>query len=287
MPKGAKSQEDALSVIIPANNEAGYIGACLSALSASELTANAPFRLEAIVVSNASTDATVAIAHSHEAAFDARGWTLKIIDLEKPGKPNALNAGDHAASYANRMYLDADVVLTPDLIAKLMQELRGAAPVYASGRPNIPRPQSLFSGFYARFYARVPFMSQGVPGCGLFAVNRTGRARWGHFPDIISDDTFVRLLFRPEERKIVDADYAWPVVEGFGPLVRVRRRQDKGVAEIRAHFPELPANDDRRPPVTSWLPWVALARPLSFAAYALVAVVVRLTPGAAAWSRGR
>ncbi len=39
---------------------------------------------------------------------------------------------------------------------------------------------------YARLWARVPFMARGVPGCGLFALNAAGRARWGDWPAIIS-----------------------------------------------------------------------------------------------------
>ena len=127
-------------------------------------------------------------------------------------------------------------------------------------------------------------MTQGVPGCGFFAVNGPGRAMWGAFPPIISDDTFVRLHFTPAQRVLLSASYDWPIAEGFANLVKVRRRQDAGVAEITRLYPGLPANDGT-PPVRKLR--LALANPVAFAVYCAVAVAVRLTPATPDWSRGR
>uniref|UniRef100_A0AAN0MD34 Uncharacterized protein n=1 Tax=Yoonia rhodophyticola TaxID=3137370 RepID=A0AAN0MD34_9RHOB len=46
------------------------------------------------------------------------------------------------------------------------------------------------------------------------------------------------MNFTPAERVEVPATYIWPMVEGFGNLVRVRRRQDIGVAEIAQKYPD-------------------------------------------------
>src|SRR5690606_35650380 len=151
-------------------------------------------------------------------------------ELAQGGKPGALNAGDAAARGPMRAYLDADVTVSPPLLAQIVAVLVQAGPAYASGRVNITTRQSRVSRAYARIWRQVPFMRQGVPGCGFFAVNAVGRARWTEFPAIISDDTFVRLQFAPTERHLVQAGYDWPIAEGFGALVRVRRRQDAGVA---------------------------------------------------------
>ena len=93
---------------------------------------------------------------------------------------------------------------------------KGEAPRYASGRPNVTLSgQDTLTRHYTRFWETIPFMTQGVPGFGVFAMNRAGRARWGAWPDIISDDTFARLSFAPSERVSVPATYDWPMIEGF------------------------------------------------------------------------
>lgn len=268
-----------LSVIIPAHNEGPAIGACLSALLASTGAA----QVQVIVVANGCTDQTAAIAQTCAAQADARGWSMQVLDLPDGGKPGALNAADAVAIYPARAYLDADVTVSPDLLAQTVAALSQPGPVYASGRVQITG-RGLIARAYAAIWSRVPFMTQGVPGCGFFAVNAAGRQRWGAFPPIISDDTFVRLHFTPTERILLDAPYDWPIAEGFANLVKVRRRQDAGVAEIARLYPALPANDG-----TPKVPKLSLAwhNPPAFAVYSAVALMVRLTPASPDWSRGR
>jgi hypothetical protein len=115
------------------------------------------------------------------------------------------------------------------------------------------------------------------------------RARRQEFPDIISDDTFVRLSFTPQERMLASAPYDWPLVEGFANLVKVRRRQDAGVVELKDLHPALFDNDDK--PRLGLLRSVRLALrdPFGFAVYAAVSLVVRFTKKDAdtSWVRGR
>ena len=277
----------ALSIVLPASNEEGQIGACLKAVLESEPLSGGGV-VQCIVVANGCKDATADVARGFENAFATRGWRVQVIDLEQGGKLNALNTGDTAVTAPIRAYLDADVIVSPPLLAQLADVLNTDAPRYASGQCVIAPPRSLVSRAYRRIYRQVPFMTTGVPGCGLFAVNAAGRARWAEFPDIISDDTFVRLCFAPDERVSVSASYSWPIVEGLGNLIRVRRRQDKGVQEIRAMYPHLLANDDKPAfPAVRKL-GMALRDPLGFAAYSGVAALVKLTAGQAqGWSRGR
>ena len=276
-----ESPPPSLSVIIPAHNEAGRIGPCLAALFASDPV---PGGAEAIVVANGCTDATLAEARAMQAA--AGVWPLTVLELVEGDKTRALGAGETVARGAVLAYLDADVIVSPPLMAALAETLGGPAPAYASGRGVIPEPESRPSRLYARFYREVPFFHTGVPGCGLFALNRAGRARWGDWPGIISDDTFARLNFTPAERQLVPASYAWPVVEGWAALVRVRRRQEAGVAEIGRRFPELPANDDPRPGARARLLKAAVRHPLAYLVYAAVRALARLRP-ATGWARGR
>ncbi len=280
--EGLAAEGPAISVIIPASNEAGWIEPCLRALLASRGVA-----LQVVVSANACRDDTVTRARAMAPDFAARGWRLDVLDRQEPGKPGALNAGDAAARHALRAYLDADVSVSPPLMAQLAAALAGGAPRYASGTPRVTA-RGWVARSYARFWCRLPFVADGVPGFGLFAVNAAGRARWAAFPDIISDDTFARLQFRPDERRSVPASYDWPMVEELGRLVRVRARQDQGVAEIARLYPHLLANEGKTRPGTGWLIGRALADPLAFGTYAAVALAVRRgTGGQSGWVRGR
>ena len=274
-----------VSVLIPAHNEADWLPACLDALCATDPVAGP---VEVIVVANGCTDDTAELARRKAPAFEARGWALRVLELAQGSKLGALNAGEAAARGAVLVYLDADVLVSPPLLAQLAEALAEDAPRYASGMPQVTTSGDWVTRHYTRFWQTTGFMTHGVPGFGVFAMNRAGRARWREWPDIISDDTFARLNFRPEERIAVPAPYAWPMIEGFAPLVRVRRRQDIGVAEVEQLFPDLMRNDDAHDQMRPF--WRrALADPLG----ALVFVAVRLTicapvfRSANRWVRGR
>jgi len=273
-----------LAVLIPAHDEAGWIVACLNAVFASQGVAGV-----VIVAANGCRDDTV--AHALGAAAQARGWTLQVLDLPEAGKPGALMAAEAAAPEgATLVYLDADVTLHPDLLAQIATALSDPAPRYATGSPVVTA-RGWLSRAYARFWTRLPFVAQGAPGFGLFAVNAAGRARWGAWPGIISDDTFARLHFTPAERLRLPGRYDWPMIEGFAPLVRVRRRQNLGVDEVRALFPALIANEDADPPGTAWLLRRALRDPVAFGVYSAVKLAARAgwfaKAGQPVWARGR
>lgn len=272
-----------ISVLIPASNEARYIGACLKALLISDPVPG--FTVEIIVIANGCTDDTAMIARRFKSMAEPRGWRLRVLDLHEGSKIAALNAGDEAAIGRIRVYLDADVVVSPALLSDLAEALSTPKARYATGTPEISPSPSLATRLYARFWLSVPFMREGAPGFGVYAVNAEGRSRWGGFPAIISDDTFVRLQFTAPERVQVRATYRWPLVDGFRNLVRVRRRQDAGVAEIAAQFPDLMMRDTKP---KADIPSLMRADPLGFIVYASVAVLVRLRRTRAGdWTRGR
>jgi len=282
---GGQPPRPTLTIIVPANNEEAYLANCLQALLASEPTES---QVQVLVVANACTDDTVSVARTFEDKAARIGWILQVVDLKQPGKLHALNVGDEMATGELRIYLDADVLVSPDLVRMLVAELSSTeAPRYASGTPRISRARSAVTRAYARFWQMLPFARSEAPGFGIFAVNATGRARWGRFPDIISDDTYVRLLFAPHERKGVSATYEWPMVEGFSYLVRVRRRQDQGVKEIGQKWPELLRHEGWAAPGLGCLMLMALREPVGFAVYSAVALAVRSRRASTQWTRGR
>lgn len=281
--QGSDTALQVLSVIIPANNEETFIGGCLQAL-ADQQPAAGP--LEVIVSSNASTDRTEEIARSFEPVFAARGWSLRVLASNEPGKMGALNRADIVATGALRAYLDADVICEPALMGQLRAALNRPTPAYATGTLRVATARTWITRRYADFWTRLPFIKGGAVGAGLFAVNGPGRARWQDFPPIISDDTFARLHFAPGERVEVPAAYDWPMVEGFANLVRVRRRQDTGVHQVYRGWPELRGNEGKPRLGIARLAGLGLRAPVSFAVYVSVALSVRLRRGGE-WSRGR
>ena len=276
-----------VSIIIPAHNEANYIGACLKALLASEPVGSAT--LQIVVIANACVDATASITRGLIGDARQSGWNLTVLETATPGKLNALNLAEASLVDDIRIYLDADVRVSAGLIGQLVSALDHGDAGYASGSPQVVAPPSRLLRAYARFWTSLPFVANGVPGFGIFAVNSAGRQRWSAFPNIISDDTFVRLQFSPSERIGVPAPYRWPMVEGFGNLVRVRRRQDRGVAEITRRFPKLSPNATGSRPNAVGLARLMLRDPGGFLAYALVSLVVRLPilQSSERWTRGR
>ena len=272
-----------MSIVIPASNEAKLLPISLGALLQSE---HPGIAVEIVVVANGSRDGTADVARSFNKDVADKGWGLVVLDLKQGGKLGALNAGDQAALGDLRVYMDADVTVSPRLLSGLATVLDRPEAAYASGRIRI-RADGVASGAYARLWARVPYMSQGVPGCGLFAVNGPGRARWGEWPRIIADDTFARLHFAPSERHLVPEPYDWPIAEGFSALVKVRRRQDRGTAEVAERYPHLLANDDKPPVKCRLLAGWVIKDPIGLAAYAGVALAVRARRADSTWSRGR
>ena len=248
----------------------------------------APARLRVIVAANGCSDRTAEIAQGYADRFAARSWRFMLLDLVEPGKPGALNHADRLAGPGPRAYLDADVVCAPDLLGKLAEALTTEAPCYASGVFTIAPPKSAVSRRYARLWLKVPFMATGIPGCGLYAMNEAGRARWEAFPEIIADDVFARLNFVPSERVRVEAPYSWVLAEGFPALVRVRRRWDAGNRQLVEFFPDLAVNEEKAPVRLVDHVRLFLGQPLSYLTYVTVAVVSRLgVYDRSSWARGR
>ncbi|WP_282063791.1 glycosyltransferase family 2 protein [Roseobacter litoralis] len=284
MTDPSSSASDMFSVIIAAHNEEGYITTCLEALRIQDDTAGP---LEVIVAANGCTDRTVVLVENQIAAFAHAGHCLICLDLARPSKVGALNAGEMAATGTARAYLDADVLCDPALMGQLRRALATDAPRYATGTLKVVPARSWITRQYARFWQRLPFVQEGAVGAGLFAVNATGRARWAAFPDIISDDTFVRLQFAPAERIEVPARYHWPMIEGWSDLVRVRRRQDRGVAQINEIYPHLQINAAHAVTGLTGLLRLLLQDPVGFTVYLSVHLAVRLRRADNSWTRGR
>lgn len=273
-----------LSIIVPAHDEAQELPFTIDSLLASD-PPHLP--VELVVVSNGSRDGTAEVARRLAGAVERKGWSLIVLELSEGNKAKALTAGDRAATGDIRIYADADVRVSPRLLAELARVLDRPEPAYASGQPAPLRSRSQLTQAYTRLWLRVPFMANGVPGCGVFAMNKAGRSRWTEWPDIISDDTFARLQFAPGDRHLVQEPYGFPMPEGLSRLIRVRKRQNHGVQQFATRFPELLRNDDKPPLGPGTAVALAFRDPIGFLSYFGVSLAVRFAKWDGTWSRGR
>jgi glycosyltransferase involved in cell wall biosynthesis len=258
------------SIVIPAHNEASVLAACLRGL---------PEDAEIIVVVNGCTDETAAVARGRVG--------VQVIEIEQASKAAALNAGDAAAAFFPRLYLDADVTLSDGAVSALAAALRAGA------LAAVPRREVVTSGrpwgvkAYYAIHSRLPAVANGLYGRGAIALSAEARSRFDHFPDAIADDLFVDSIVGHGERvcvATVTARVAAPA--RVSDLVRRLARVRAANAAMRAENTSV-----RRADRWSWLrdvvvrrPWLAPAG-VWYAALTIVAARRARHAGSTAWAR--
>jgi GT2 family glycosyltransferase len=122
----------AVSVLIPARNEEPSIGLAVEAVLASE-----DVELEVIVLDDHSTDRTAVVVRSI-AARDGRVRLESAPPLPPGwcGKQHACLILSKLARYPVLMFLDADVRVTPDAVARMAAFLRSSKTGLVSGFPR-------------------------------------------------------------------------------------------------------------------------------------------------------
>ncbi len=111
-----------LSLILPAHNEAERLPQALKQLQ--NFIDQQAYDCEVLLIENASTDDTAAIANEFQIEFPQ----LKIIRLGQPGKGNAIRAGMLAATGQYRFMADVDFSMPVEEIRKFLP-------------PELPQPQ--------------------------------------------------------------------------------------------------------------------------------------------------
>ncbi len=221
------------SVVIPAHNEERVIERCLDSLRDQGRT-----DLQVVVVANGCTDDTVGVARRYTGLPH-----LSVLDIAEPSKPDALNAGDLAASSFPRIYLDADICLGPGAVDALIEALDVPQPRAAA--PRVTFDLSASSAAVRTFYSvftQLPYVREGLVGLGVYGMSQAGRERFEQFPRITADDLFAQRIFAPHERVVVDAEFVFTAPGDLRSLVNVRTRVAKGNTEL-AGQPEPEAAD--------------------------------------------
>jgi glycosyltransferase involved in cell wall biosynthesis len=219
------------SVVIAAYNEGRVIGRCLDALLADPT--DDP--LEVVVAANGCHDDTV---------DRARRPGVVVLDLPQAGKPAALNAAEAQVTSFPRVYLDADMRLSPRDVERLTAALddHGASegtPLAAAPRREV---DTRGSGFLVRQYYRAlalhPAYRHSLFGRGVVVLSERGRRRFGEFPEVLADDFFLDSLFGPDEKVVVpDVVSVVEAPSSTGVLLRRLARVRRGNRELRRSPP--------------------------------------------------
>ena len=203
---------DALSVVIPAHDEAVLIQPLLRSLAEDP-------GLEIVVVPNGCRDDTASVAR----AVSPR---VQVFEIPEASKVAALNRGDLAATSWPRVYVDADVTVTPGALRSLARAMEEQGKLVGSPRLVVDVTGSSWAvRAYYRIWELTDFRREGHVGSGIYALTEAGRARFGDFPDLIADDLFVQTRFAPEERLgPIDASFTVHAPHTFGALMHRSER---------------------------------------------------------------
>jgi len=167
-----------ISVVIPAYNEERFIARCLSCLAAQRT--QQPF--EVIVVDNASTDATAAIART----FSPR-LRLRVIEEQRVGRGVARQTGFRQARGSIILSTDADAEPHPEWIDDLVRVLlKRPTTVAVTGTYHINDCGRAMNGILNRlirwqFHLFRIFFGYYSVAAANFAVRRTAYRRSGGF----------------------------------------------------------------------------------------------------------
>lgn len=115
----------ALTIVLPAYNEAARIGPALDELLAYLERAPVPRRIEILVVDDGSTDDTVGVVGARSGtATTAPDVRVRVLRVPHGGKGAAVRAGMLAAEGELVIFADADMATPPDQIPLLLDALR-------------------------------------------------------------------------------------------------------------------------------------------------------------------
>lgn len=229
-------EKQMISIVIPAHNEASVISRCLRQLAQA---AESAVKLEVIVICNGCSDNTAEIVRS----FDQ----VMCIETNIASKTHALNLGDKEASWFPRFYLDADIGLSMDDISKVVAAMAESHALAAAPSVQMDLMDSswLVRSYYD-IWCNLPYCKEGMIGAGVYVLSKAGRERFVDFPDVLSDDVFIRDLFTAEERLgVKNAVSIISAPTTLSGLIKIKTRGRLGLYELKSRFPELMKNEGK------------------------------------------
>ncbi len=149
---------NSLSIVIPALNEERFLGGTLGRVGAAIEFAKErepALGMEVIVVDNASTDRTSAVAHEHGA---------QVIHEMKRNIGHVRNRGAHSANGDILLFLDADTLIPEQLIHRVV-EVMNDPDCWGGAVELVHQPKRLLMKLYLLYWrvtGRLMGMAQGA-----------------------------------------------------------------------------------------------------------------------------
>jgi hypothetical protein len=130
---------------------------------------------------------------------------------------------------------------------------------------------------YYSIDVRLPWFKEGIGNSGVYALSRAGRSRFDAFPNITTDDSFVRVHFQPHERVTVQGAVSIVTAPAtLRSLIKIKTRSHFSKWELQSHCPQLLTNGSpRNAPVLRRLALNPLNWP-ALAVYTLVKLIARV-----------
>ena len=179
--QGGAFEEPAVSVLVPARNEAAAIEPCVRAILASR-----DVDLEVVVLDDASTDGTDEIVRQF-AGNDPRVRLVRGRPLPTGwcGKQHACAQLAEAATHETWVFLDTDVLLSPDAVRRCVAFLDASQASLVSGFPRqmtgsflewllLPLIHFVLLGFLPIARSRIDNSPGLAAGCGQLFITRRG-----------------------------------------------------------------------------------------------------------------
>ncbi|MBN9673496.1 glycosyltransferase family A protein [Roseibium aggregatum] len=236
-------KENCLGIIIPAWNAAKTIHRSLNGIL--EQMLNGDFdRIIVLVVVNDGSAESLKAAELFRERFEASGFEFRVLTSPK-GRRNAIMRAEAQLPPCHRLYLDQDASLSANALKELGKCFTEAAgPNFATFQISFTRSRSVLVRAFMRAWLFSPYVRSSPVTAGVYAVSYEGRKLWTELPDIQADDKFVRLLFKPHQRRLIDsAQYEVLSEPGVLALIKARCRYRRYNAELAERFANRQAYD--------------------------------------------
>ena len=277
------ADEPHVSVVMPAHNAAATLGRQLESLAAQQTSLS----FEVLVVDNASTDATAAVA----ASYAERLPGLRVVTARDGAGPGyARNAGVRETRADLLLFCDADDEVRPDWVDRLTKALEDADLVGGSADVTRINDARTLAGVFTPDADRLPTAMGYLPyaiGCNMAMHRATWDLVHGFDESYLGGHEEVDLSWRVQEAGgtlafAPDAVVDYRMRGSLRRSVLQRFRYGRSYAQLYAHFRHAPIERG------------SLRREAGFAARLLASAPRNLLTGngsfwltAAAWTLGR
>jgi len=132
-----------LSVVIATYNRAERLNSCLEALGNQTLASSS---FEVVVVVDGATDGTMQMLGVYSPPF-----RLRVVWQQNSGQAMALNRGIEEARGLYCLFLDDDIIVSPETLAEHLRAQQSPGDIVAVGQLTLKLPKN--AGWYARAFA--------------------------------------------------------------------------------------------------------------------------------------